>query len=435
MILPCRTHRARNCFDPLLFTLLVIASVALQPRHIQADPAGGETGQYTSGSTSEGIGAGRNTLGSTSEEASVSRTPPSPLRITAGVDFGYDDNVIGATAATSSSSPGSFFTRENVVLTYDRPMERTELDLIAVGRFNQYVDLGTDDKDLNVTFSLTHHFSTRLSFRADIYGAYQTEPNFQSNVGPQNVRAPHFDTKDIFSVTYYWLPRVSFVTSYTFERIKYESSAVGSSQDRFQDTLAERLQFSLTTRTSLIGEYRFLIVDYDTAPRDSTTHFALAGFDHHLTEHLSINVLGGESFRSFKDDGDTIGPYLEGKLAYQGSNHSVSWTTSYGVEQAPTTTGLGTTTLRTGLNVTYDLTSRINSKAGVYYNHSENQGPSGTSSAGSQDALQFNLGLTYTINKHFALEVDYQYTAENSTGEGTSGYSRNRYFGGLTYTY
>src|SRR5678816_3261651 len=119
-----------------------------------------------------------------------------------------------------------------------------------------------------------------------IRDSYQTEPNFQSNVGPQNVRAPHFDTNDIFSVTYHWLPRVSTVTSYTFQRIKYEqttptTTAVGIAQDRFQNTLAESLQFSLTRRTTLIGEYRYLIVDYDTAPRDATIHFALAGLDHH----------------------------------------------------------------------------------------------------------------------------------------------------------
>ena len=84
------------------------------------------------------------------------------------------------------------------MLTYDRPGEQTEVRLLAVGRFTQYFDVGTDDKDVNLTASLTHNFTTRLSFRADIYGAYQTEPNFQSNIGPTNVRAPHFDTTDIF---------------------------------------------------------------------------------------------------------------------------------------------------------------------------------------------------------------------------------------------
>ena len=41
----------------------------------------------------------------------------------------------------------------------------------------------------------------------------------------------------------------------------------------------------------------------------------------------------------------------------------------------------------------------------------------GTTSAGSQDALQFTLGLNYTINKHFALHVDYDHTLQSSSDE------------------
>jgi predicted porin len=80
-------------------------------------------------------------------------------------------------------------------------------------------------------------------------------------------------------------------------------------------------------------------------------------------------------------------------------------------------------------------------KAAAYYHHEENQGGAAavTTSTGTQDALQFTLGLKYTINKHFELHVDYEYSAQSSGGTGgtggTSGYSRNRYFGGLTYKY
>ena len=152
------------------------------------------------------------------------------------------------------------------------------------------------------------------------------------------------------------------------------TSAIGVAQDRFQNTLAESLQFSLTRRTSLTGEYRFEVIDYDNAPsRDATIHFALAGVDHHLTEHLSIDLLGGPSFRFFKNDGDSINPYAEVKVGYQGGNHSLTWITTYGVEQPSQTLAAGATTLRTGLNLTYDLTSRINLTAGMYYHHEENQ--------------------------------------------------------------
>jgi hypothetical protein len=287
---------------------------------------------------------------------------------------------------------------------------------------------------------LTHNFSSRLSFYASLYGTYQNEPNFTSNVGPQNVRTPFFDTVDIFALTYHWLLRFSTVTGYTFERVQYFSSSSGTSassstansQNRVQNTFGQQFQFSLTSRTVLVGEYRFEAIDYDTAPLNSTTNFVLAGINHNLTEHLMVHVRGGESFRSLENDGTTASPYFEGRLGYVSSNHSLSWTSSYGYE-SPTATGATTTkTWRTGLNLTYDLTSRLSSTTGVYYHHDENQG--GTGSTGAQNFLDLSVGLRYTINKRFALHVNYENNWASSVGS-TPGYSRNRYSAGLSYTF
>ena len=67
-------------------------------------------------------------------------------------------------------------------------------------------------------------------------------------------------------------------------------------------------------------------------------------------------------------------PYFEGSLGYVSSNHSLNWTTSYGFE-APNEADVTTTkTWRTGLDLTYSLTSRLSSTTGVYYHHDENQG-------------------------------------------------------------
>jgi len=371
---------------------------------------------------------GQNTGGSTFEKAGIGWLPAIPIQITAGVDGGFDDNV-----TLSSNGQGSVFARENVVLTYDRPGQRTQFYVLGIGRFSQFFNVtGQDETSGNVTMGLTHNFSSRLSFYASIYAAYQNEPNFQSNVGPENVRTAYFDTLDIFSVTYHWLPRLSAITSYTFERVKYTSSSIGTSQNRVQSTLGEQFQFSLTSRTNLVGEYRFETINYDTATTDSTTHFILAGVNHNLTEHLVVHVRGGESFRSLENDGSTASPYLESVVDYVSSNHSLSWTSSYGYE-SPTAGGVTTTkTWRTGLNLTYGLTSRINSTAGVYYHHDENAG--GTGSTGSQDFFDLTLGLRYTINKHFVMHVDYGHTSVSSLGS-TPGYSRNRYSAGLTYTF
>jgi hypothetical protein len=415
MLLLCRIHRARNGVASLSLTLLFVASLlALQSGRTWAQATG-----------------------STFERAGVGWLPGIPIQITAGGDAGYDDNV-----TLQPSGEGSIFTRENVVLTYARPGERTQFFVVGVGRFSQYFDVsGLNETAGNVTLSLTHNFSNRLSFYASIYGTYQNQPNFQSNVGPENVVSAFFDTVDISALTYHWSTRFSMITSYTFERVQYTSSSNGNSQNgvqntlaqnRIQNTFSEAFQFSLTSRTLLVGEYRFETINYDTAPTDSTTHYLLAGFNHHLTEHLIVHVRGGESFRSLENDGNTASPYFEGSLGYVSSNHSLNWMSSYGYE-APTATGATTTkTLRTGLNLTYDLTSRLSSTTGVYYHHDENTG--GTGSTGTQDSFDLTLGLRYTINKRFTLHADYNHTTLGSLGT-TPGYSRNRYSAGLSYTY
>ena len=416
MILPCRIHQPRSQLGSLPLALLFATFfLVLQP----------------------GRSWSQNAVGSTFEQAGLGWLPAIPIQINAGLDAGYDDNV-----ALSTSGQGSAFIRENVVLTYARPGEQTQFFVLGVGRFNQYFDVsGQNETAGNVTLSLTHNFSSRLSFYASVYGSYQNEPNFTSNVGPQNVRTPYFDTVDIFALTYHWLLRFSTVTSYTFERVQYFSSSNGNSQNgvqntsaqnRVQNTFGEEFQFDLTSRTVLVGEYRFEAIDYDTAPLNSTTNFVLAGVNHNLTEHLMVHVRGGESFRSLENEGDMASPYFEGTLGYVGSNHSLNWTTGYGFE-SPTATGATTTkTWRTGLNLTYDLTSRLSSTTGVYYHHDENQG--GTGSTGTQDFFDLSVGLRYYINKRFALHVNYEHNSTSSLGS-TPGYSQNRYYAGLTYTY
>jgi len=416
MTLPCRIHQLRGHFGSLPLALMFAALLlALQP----------------------GRGWSQDTVGSTFEQAGLGWLPAIPIQINAGLDAGYDDNV-----ALSSSGQGSVFMTENVFLTYAHPGERTQFFVLGVGRFSQYFDVsGQDETAGNVTMSLTHNFSSRLSFYAGVFGSYQNEPNFASNVGPENVRTPYFDTVDIFALTYHWLLRFSTVTSYTFERVQYFSSSNGNSQNTFQNTSAqnrvqntfgEEFQFNLTSRTVLVGEYRFQAIDYDTAPLNSTTNLVLAGVNHNLTEHLVVHVRGGESFRSLENEGDMASPYFEGTLGYVRSNHSLNWTAGYGFE-SPTATGATTTkTWRTGLNLTYDLTSRLSSTTGVYYHHDENQGSA--ESTGTQDFFNLSVGLRYYINKRFALHVNYEHNSTSSLGS-TPGYSRNRYYAGLTYTY
>src|SRR5215468_8053192 len=95
----------RNRADRLAFVLLFVACLLV--------PAGRSLSQEA--------------LTSASEAAGLGWLPAVPLQITAGLDTGYDDNV-----TLVSNGQGSVFTRENVVLTYARPTERTQFSLIGV---------------------------------------------------------------------------------------------------------------------------------------------------------------------------------------------------------------------------------------------------------------------------------------------------------------
>lgn len=404
MILPCRI---RQPVPPLpLWRAVVIftAALLLSPHQANAQAA----------------------AASTLQRPSVSWAPAVPIGITAGVDAGYDDNV-----TLTPNAQGSFFGRENLVLTYNSASTRTQFYLLGVGRFTQFFDVtGQDETSGNITLGLTHNFSSRLFLYASVYASYQKEPNFNSNIGPENVRAAHFDTNDDVALTYYLLPRLSTITSYTFSRVDYEGS-IGNSQDRSDNTFGERLQLSLTTRTNVSGEYRYEIINYDTAPLDSTTHYLLLGVDHHLTEHLVIRADGGESFRSLQNQETSTSPYFEGSLDYLSSNHTLSWVTRYGFE-APNAEDVSIRkTWRTGLLLTYQLSSRLGSAFSVFYNHDQNRG--GTSD-GPQEAIDITVGLRYLIRRGLILHVDYSHSSETSF-QSMQAYSRNRYSAGLSYTY
>src|SRR5258705_14010847 len=101
MILPCRIHRACRLIGSLRLAFLFAAFLLIPYKEVMGQNGWGHV----------------------------------PLEITTGVDFGYDDHVIGSNAAAGSSSPTSFFSKESLVLTYDRPKEQKQVSVLAVGRF------------------------------------------------------------------------------------------------------------------------------------------------------------------------------------------------------------------------------------------------------------------------------------------------------------
>jgi hypothetical protein len=369
---------------------------------------------------------------STVNEADMGLRSPLPIRLSLSMRGGYDDNAV-----TTGGGSGSLFTSENIALSYSLRKERTQLSVNSGAGIVYFAERATGRVNSYLNLALSHNVSLRLRLAISAYAAYQAEPDFSSDIGVDRVGGNYFYTTDTLSATYNWSSRFSTVTSYKFRLVRYDDSSIGAFQDRLEDTFGEELRFNLLRRTTLIAEYRFQMIDYDSAPLDSITHFILAGVDHKFNSRLNLVVRGGTTLRSYNDDGDRTSPRFEGSLTYAGAHKaSVSWTARYGVEESNIANASSRTSFRTGLQLRYNLCPRVTSTANLYYYRSDNQGlslPGQVSQGFSREGLDLSVGLRYVINRHFTFDLNYSRTDVSSGNSGD--YSRNRYFAGLNFTY
>jgi hypothetical protein len=392
----------------------------------------------------------QNSTASTANETGPSLLSQLPLHLSLDIDEGYDDNI-----GTTTGGQGSLYSDGKITLSYDRNAVQTQVNLISVAGGTYFTDAkGRTPYDVDTSLALfvSHNVSERLKLAASVYAAYRTEPDLSSNVSLNNRRGPYFDTVDKFTATYHWTSRLATVPTFTFHRLQYENSSVATSTNRSDYTFGDVLRFNLSSRTKLLPEYRFKIVNYDNfAPRDSTTHYALVGVDEDFSSRLKFVVRGGATFRSFNNDGSRTDPYFEGSLDYAlAPRSSLSWQSTYEVDEpnsstAVTSAPLSRTTFRTGLLLNYALSARISANASGYYHHDENQGTTspGTVQSGlSQDTYDLSLVLRYAIKRRFTFDLGFRRSqvssngsSNQSSGQFTLPYSRDRYFAGLSFNY
>lgn len=364
----------------------------------------------------------------------------SPFRVSVSVREGYDDNVY----TTKNNTVSSFYTNGNIVLDYKFGDARTQLALEAFGGLSYYYNRPFGQEyDITTGFSLTasHQVTPRLGLGAALYLAYQSEPDFNTgfaSFGVNRRSGNYFFTSDKFSVSYQWAPRFSTVTSYTLGALHYDDSSVGIFEDRTEHTFGNEFRFLVLPTTTAVAEYRYEIIDYDTAPRDSMTHFALAGLDHSFNPRFNISLRGGVQFREFDTFGERTSPYGEATLNYALSEHSsLSWNSRYGLDQPDIPGAASRTSFRTGLRANYAFTPRISSTLSIYYQHDENESflaPTFFTPSFTEDTVDFSLGFRYEINTMFAALAGYSHT-EVLSDITLREYARNRYYLGLNATF
>jgi hypothetical protein len=230
----------------------------------------------------------------------------------------------------------------------------------------------------------------------------------------------------------------STATSYTLGMINYENSAISAYEDRFEHTFGNEFRYLVLPTTTLVGEYRYEIIDYDTAPNNSMTHFVLAGLDHSFDPHFNVSLRGGVQFREFENFDEQTSPYGEATLNYSlGERTTVSWSNRYGLDEPDVPGTASRTTFRTGLNASYAITPRIVSSLSIFYQHDDNDSlltPTSFVPAFDEDSLDISLGLRYEINRNFAALAGYSHT-EVFSDITLREYARNRYYLGLNASF
>lgn len=361
----------------------------------------------------------------------------SPFRVSVSVREGYDDNVY-----TANLNPvGSFFTNGSATVEYKFGNARTTFDLEAFGGLTYFYNRPfgqTYDINSGLTISASHKATPRLGFGASVYLTYQSEPDINTGIGLNRRTGNYFYTNDKFSISYLWTPRFSTVTSYTLGAIQYEDSAIGSFEDRFEHTFGNEFRYLVLPTTSLVGEYRYQIIDFDLAPRDSTTHFVLAGLDHSFSPRFNASLRGGAQFRQFDTFGERTSPYGEATVKYTaGPRTSISWTNRYGLDEPDVPGASSRTTYRTGLVGSYGVSPRITTTLSLYYQHDANDSvvmPFFVLPAFTEDSIDINLGLRYDITRTYAVIGGFTHT-EIFSELALRDYARNRYFLGFNASF
>jgi hypothetical protein len=349
---------------PLLSPGLIVFALALASVPPSLRSQDEESGKTAVNASSSAVGGEKETAGSDLGTGNFAR---SPFRISVSVREGHDDN-----AYTTNQNPvGSFFTNGTVVFDYKFGNARTQFDLHAFGgaTYPYYRPFGQDyDINSGLTLSVSHQVTPRLGFAGSAYLAYQSEPDFNTGIGINRRNGNYFYTTDKFSTSYRWASRFSTVTSYTLGVVNYEDSAIGAYEDRFEHTFGNEFRFLVLPTTALVGEYRYQITNFDTAPRDSMTHFALSGVDHSFNPRFNVSLRSGVEFREFDNFDERTSPYGEATLKYSlGPRTSVSWTNRYGLDEPDVPVTPSRTTFRTGLNVAYAITARLTSSLALFY--------------------------------------------------------------------
>ena len=358
----------------------------------------------------------------------------SPLRYTAGVAFGYDDNVSPTSAEPESDST---YIRGNVGASLVVRGAQTSWDASAGVGVTHYLDdiEGGDDTtyNANLAFNINHRVNDRTRLVSRNFFNYGLDlGNFYGSVGSRQVdEYIYFSTDN--AIGYRWTDRLATYTGFAFSTLDYDD---GSVSDVDSYSVYNQFRYTLSDQTILTATGRYTYSDYSSGDSDRFT--ASVGFEHRLSDSSTVALQVGGQF------GDNSSAYANLSYTAQINNQlKVRTFARYGQEDTDTvfldSSGdpdryEDKTTLRIGAAADYTLSPQITLTAGGTYTASD-YSDAERSDDGTWDLYSLYVGATYKVNEALSVTGSANYTNSSSGVIPNRDYTRRRYEVGVNYAF
>ena len=355
-----------------------------------------------------------------------------PLKVTAGAQFGYDSNT--NTASDDEDKIDSFFYGGGLGLFYAFANENTRLDIGGNFAALYYEDSATNDDvfyNTRFTANLGHQITRQMRLTNNAMVAYEIEPDYLVAASTALRDDQYLFFYNRTALWYGLTPQLSSVTSYTIQGVDYESGILSAREDRLTHLFGQQMRYALSAQTSLRGEYRYGITDFDRAPYDSTSHYVLGGFDHRISNYTEFSVVGGAEYRKYDQFDSFWKPYAEAGVRHRLSEETqLRWMGRVGLEDNEVFGFQDRFTYRTGLSIHQQFSTQMRGHAGISYIHSDFNGGSDRPDV-KEDAVSLQAGLAYQLLENVEVHAGYYFTTYSSD-DNFRDYDRHRVTVGAT---
>ncbi len=341
-----------------------------------------------------------------------------PFTTTIGFDSGYDSNP----STSAEGGDGAAFSRATAEFAYGNGNRTTPVRVgLSVSGLYYYDDVpGLDESfyyDTRFTLNAKHEVSRRLTVGDNFYLSYEVEPDYAIGASNQRRLDQYLYGYNSLWASYAWSRRVSTISRYTVNGIKYDDSAVGRFEDRFTHTVGQEIRYAWNRKATVVAEYRFASTNYDTAPRDYQSHYVLGGMDYQFSRTLTGHLRAGAEFRSDDLYGDETRPYAEFALRQSITDAtSIHWANRVGLEDSELGTYGSRYTFRSGLSAEHAFSNRMRGSAGITYLHND-YSDSAFASDLTEDLVSAQVALAYRMFAAVDLNTSYTYTTVVSDDE------------------